>query len=364
MVHEVDECIVKFLSENGPLSSNKLREKIEKETGRTPNTIYMRLRILKRDGIICRDPHDRDEKKNVWYYLPDDKSLLYEKKYQEQRFLTEEDKEKERVPYEIKKNHTKNIQEKVIKPWIEQLPDIYIDGPCKIFRYKEDSLVQKFGTIYYDKLEVENELLFEDFKKHISFYPNPFKLLEKLKEKTTEELDFVSCQFYGVTNGIVYNHLLKTKKYHKYILPKYLPSKAFFDLMKLKIIDGYLKETPLRLGSEILLHGPYEQLYKILKNINDEIPSQVKDGVYSIYNIHFMSWNPQKYKRDISLEMKSILDEIVIYFLNPTKESQSAGVKIAKKLIELYEIRKQMIKVLQQHLERNILAGECGYTIP
>jgi len=139
--------------------------------------------------------------------------------------------------------------------------------------------------------------------------------------------------------------------------------RAFIDLVKLKIIDDYLKEMPIKLGSEILLQDYYEQLYDVVKYII-EIPSQAGTNFYRIHGIYIDSWSPDKYKGNISSKIKSALDKLVIYCLSPPKECQSEGVEIAKKLVELYEIKKQLVKVLQQHLERNILAGECGYTTP
>jgi len=363
---EVSNQIKKILcdAEGRPLLKKEIFEELQASYGYegSERKVERVLGSLKEEGIAEQVPARVTRKRRIFTAIGWVHFSAIVKKGTESK--TNHDK--------IRASHTEAIKEKVIKPWIEQLPDIYIDGLYKIVVYKEESLFQKFGSMYYDKLEVEDKLLFEDFKKHVSFYPSPFELLEKLREKTIDELDSLSSRFDGGEYKIkdikkfelVCNHPVKATRYNNYFPPDHCPSKAFFDLMKLKIIDDYLKETPLRLGSEILLGTYYERLYEIVKNKNDGIPSQIKDGVYTIHNIQFEYLGQHRRNRDISLEIKSVLDEMVIYCLNPSKEYQSAGVEIAKKLVELYEIKEQMIKVLQQHLERDIFAGECGYTIP
>jgi len=77
--------------------------------------------------------------------------------------------------------HTNKIKEKIIKPWIEQLPYVSYNG----IYYKVGVLEVEFEG-KSKILPVENELLFEDFKKHVKFNPNPFNLLEELKKQTED----------------------------------------------------------------------------------------------------------------------------------------------------------------------------------
>lgn len=74
--------------------------------------------------------------------------------------------------------HTEELTREVIKPWLEQLPDVDITGtyfPASKNPFKEDS-----------KLPIESHFLFNHFREHICYLPNPFKTLESFKQKAGE----------------------------------------------------------------------------------------------------------------------------------------------------------------------------------
>lgn len=85
------------------------------------------------------------------------------------------------IPIELRIRHTGELKREVIKPWIEQLPTISIEGifsPISVFPsppFEKDS-----------KLEVEGRDLFSDLKNHPCFKPNPFERLELFKRKVGE----------------------------------------------------------------------------------------------------------------------------------------------------------------------------------
>jgi len=97
------------------------------------------------------------------------------------RYVPSESMKKSRkiqcVPLEFRKEHTKRLKEEVIKPWLEQLPDVYTYGA-----YFSEPKHEFRGN---HKLSVESTLLFDDFKKHIcpKYGRNPFKLLASFKEE-------------------------------------------------------------------------------------------------------------------------------------------------------------------------------------
>jgi hypothetical protein len=83
-----------------------------------------------------------------------------------------------RIPLQVRIDHTKDLKEEVVKPWLKQLPDVCVEGVY--FRgskdpFKEDS-----------KLPVESTHLFGDFRNHVYGQPDPFQLLESFRQKAGE----------------------------------------------------------------------------------------------------------------------------------------------------------------------------------
>lgn len=342
MIHEVDECIVKILCDHGPLSSNRLREKVEKETGRTPNTIYNRLRILKRDGIICRDPHDLDDKTNVWYYLSDDKSLLCERKHHIQPFLTGDDKKKEGVPYEIKKAHTKDIQEKVIQPWIEKMPFVCWDGIFILGAHPDSKGVEREVLLVSygpEKEQRDKEFaypkgvdldLFEDFKDyHIydKIEGNPFNLWEKFLS--------LSCDYWHKFEKII------TGK-----LPNFIESHFKDDLDKMDypellmtILLGFWEKA----GCSRNLISPRDKRFILFKVID--------------HDIHY---DPNIIKKTDSRSRKNMIESKFGKSALSVDVTQMAN-EIVQLLEDINHIKNQLNRILNKYSHVQYLPGDCPY---
>ncbi len=84
--------------------------------------------------------------------------------------------------FQIQKAHADKLKREVIKPWLEFLPLVSSDGV-----YKD---TYGFPRTPYsgEKLPFEDHILFEDFKKHLRFQPNPYTLLQRFKDKAKEYL--------------------------------------------------------------------------------------------------------------------------------------------------------------------------------
>jgi len=82
------------------------------------------------------------------------------------------------IPPQYRLSHAQELKEEVIRPWLKQLPEVDIDGahfPKSSTPFIEDS-----------KLSVESAFLFDHFREHVCYKPDPFQLLESFKKKSGE----------------------------------------------------------------------------------------------------------------------------------------------------------------------------------
>lgn len=73
---------------------------------------------------------------------------------------------------------TADFKQQVIRPWLEQLPDVDVGGvyfPKSKTPFKRDS-----------KLPVESNPLFNEFRNYLCLGPDPYELLETFKQKAGE----------------------------------------------------------------------------------------------------------------------------------------------------------------------------------
>jgi len=73
---------------------------------------------------------------------------------------------------------TEKLKEKVIRPWLKQLPDVGIGGV-----YFSGSRTPFDGN---SKLPVESTALFEEFRNYVCEKPDPFEVLETFRQKAGE----------------------------------------------------------------------------------------------------------------------------------------------------------------------------------
>jgi hypothetical protein len=86
------------------------------------------------------------------------------------------------IPLEFRRIHSEKLKREIIRPWIDQLPNVGFDEIYCSFPGESLRILFKLGT----GLEVERQVLFNDFRNHVCFDPDPFKLWGSFREKVKE----------------------------------------------------------------------------------------------------------------------------------------------------------------------------------
>jgi len=374
----ISATIIETLKREGPLSSNVLREKVigNKEKGVTgrvsisPNSYYKILKRLIRDGEVIRHPVDWEDKKGVWYCVPSDKEKMFEKKYGKTNEAHEQFSE---TPIEARVSHTREIKDKVIKPWLKQLPKIFWDGPWHMVDKMREVPFRKDDREDFRRLDVEDEILFTDFKEnHVTFSPNPFDCLEKFKKKT-DKFWKARANLRAKINKLVEEEMglpviswdaKRDEPSKSHESGQYVDTVSFELnwLLYYAILKNPLSESSIDISSldkfyyEIILDGSPD---------NVSVMVEIPDGT-NFYQYRFddrgVVWVDCKHKEPD--KVKSEMDKKIKDLLETVKKPKytNMGKQIVDLLSELEDIRKEMEGSLEKHLRKEILDGECPYS--
>lgn len=334
-MEERKQAIINVLKGVGPVIDARVWEKIHEKGIMSKTLYYTCRRILKKAEEIGV----KNVGRQVWLYLPEDEKL-----FRERAGLMDAVEESERLPYRL--THTKVLKEKVIKPWLEQLPSTV---GLKITYPKKELLVLK-------------EPLFLDFKKHIKFEPNPFVELEKfmelrknfLQKKRTIKLfilaNIISVELeeapasFEVESGIVKEHLDYMDEYDE---TRYSLYKWVTDMMIDLHFSGFDEEIFDKL---------YSDFYSYVKETASTYEYYV--GNDDIYCGRILKEEMPKDK------FKKEMDEIIKNILKQVKESEY----LRDEIDSLYETERNMSQnldnmrtSLEKHYRLTILPGDCEY---
>lgn len=170
-MNRLGRVIVETLTKEGPLRSNSLTEIVigKKNTkgkvDTTKPTFYKKLKSLIEEGKIIRDPQSWEVKTNVWYCVPADFSRMMEKKGEKG-----------------KRGALHILEDKIIKPWIAQLPEI----SCKGIYHPKTRALRKRERFRDENavLPVETDVLFDSLRPHVNpGCGNPYEMLDEFKEQ-------------------------------------------------------------------------------------------------------------------------------------------------------------------------------------
>jgi hypothetical protein len=319
-----EQVIVDALRRN-PDYNEAIRKRVEGEMCR--DTFFKT-----RDRLVIKKEIVRKELgRRVLLYLPEDKELM-EKKIEPggRKGIDEDSKNKYR------EKHTEDIKNKVIRPWLELLP-------TEIGR-------KRLVVPYLINFSKVNRALFDDFKKHIKFSPNPFDELEIYKAQRKEFIHAKKDLQHKVYSMIDRELDLDGERFwFKYdsISEKLTDFLCFSDngddisYSLLKWIYGILEEW-------------YSYFYEHPVAYEYHIKRDNKDDNYGrIYNQEIGG-----------TEFMNKMDKHIDNIMKRVKESED----IHDDIMALYEMKRELVSYLkniseslEKHLELLILPNDCKY---
>jgi hypothetical protein len=161
------EEVKREYKKSGPVVKNHIRKEFTEDKKSDDKRIVVKKKMMSLDKFL-----------RLWGELEKAGELIEKKGKWIPRSALPKSRKKRRIPLQVRIDHTRDLKEEVIKPWLKQLPDVCVDGVY--FRgskdpFKEDS-----------KLLVESTHLFSDFRNHVYDKPDPFQLLESFRQKAGE----------------------------------------------------------------------------------------------------------------------------------------------------------------------------------
>ena len=347
MSEDNEKAILDALNGNPDYSEN-VWERVKKKKKMSRQTFF-----TTRDGLVNnkkRVKRYEGRKPRVILYLPEDEELMKEKfEIKEIKGLSEEYKD------EYRKKHTEDIKSGVITPWIEDLQN-----------WREMADLETPYLINFSKV---NRVLFEDFKNHIKFIPNPFDELEMYETKGNE---FIQAK-----------KDLQHKVYHIIDEELDLADETFW--FKEDSTSRKIKELlNFHVEDDDIKYNLFEWIYIILK---DWYRSGFDEGVFDVYYQKFYLYfheNPVAYEYYIKITGKdediycgsickrkigkkkllNEIDERINNIWKRVKESED----IHDDITALYEMQRELasyvepiIESLERHLELLILPNDCRY---
>jgi len=178
------EAIIQVLRRDGPLRAKDLEN--HKVIKKNVKSTYHYIKSLLREGQIKRL---KGSDFYSIYFLPEQEDKAREKYSEEYGDKIDVSKEHQRYL------HSKKIIEEIIKPWLEELPDLTVNTFPK---FMEPGITP--ATQITSRLAVESHVLFEDFRNHIAFSPNPYDEFDKLRKLAKEFLTKKHRIYYGLHN--------------------------------------------------------------------------------------------------------------------------------------------------------------------
>lgn len=259
-------------------------------------------------------------------------------------------------------DHTKDIQEKVIKPWLENLPVVCWDGVYMVTgnllellpsaREEDNKILRNtsehytFLNYYYPKnrdkkryedifFEKVNKNLYEDLKEnHIDEkIGNPFQLWNKFNSLSCKYWDRL-CQF---IEDVVDKFLTSKVGVSRENMPK-----DCYDFLVLDVMSTLWKQVPF-------VKNTSGQKYNCSHK-------KLKCGIsYSESRYHFMA--TMRYREYFKEFHSKIEKNSTVIF----EENKAQIEQIIKSMEQIEEIRKQLVDLLNAYSDVKILPGECHY---
>ena len=195
MQNDIDNRIIKALDlfPEGLITKRLLKRVMPDGKGR--RKFHKRLRTLRKDGKII----DKEIGREVVNYLPKHEEA-FRKKYKKEleRIDSESKRSIQEVPLQIRIEHTKKIQDKVIRPifeWFENVRyDFAMGSPSIASSEERMEMMCKYGVPYFViktiwgkppgvpiSTLVESTFLLDDFVKN--YAPKLFEIIDEFDEK-------------------------------------------------------------------------------------------------------------------------------------------------------------------------------------
>jgi hypothetical protein len=314
---------------------------IMRETGLSEQTLNRGLTSLKINGEVLQ--------------------LRERGPYALKRYKHELEKEHERhlkkaggpyIPFEIRKGHTDALKGQVIIPWLEQLPRLNLSGI-----YKSEQ-VAIFPRPEYkgEKLQVESNIIFNDFQNHLCFKPDPFEKLDKLKKYIIEFWEKRVKFLLEINKWVNESFAEQGFKISDY------PPRA--DQGKKDTISKNLAENLLY--SALLLRNGQKEFFdreylnfssQLEPEKNDELSEHVKYYIWGsmLITVGREGLNREVFQNKIDEKIKNMVHEI-----KKGKYSEEAS-EMMKLVHELKCLKEEIEIVLKKHLNKVMFPGDCEY---
>ncbi len=317
-----------------PDINENIWKRINKQKLLSKETYYNMRDGLIQDKIIYKKNLGRQ----VWLYLPEDEALFRKAAKIDKKDV--EDKEKIR----LRIAHTKDIKEKVIRPWLEQM------------KQKKGSILLTKNNYFYG----ENELLFSDFKKHLKFeQPDPFYELDRVKkiDKQFEKRKYtLKCSVQSIISQVFEESpaLFSTEQER---IKEVVDFSDEYDETRVNLSRWIIELMDLR-----RLHSDdIETFDEIYLDLNSSIKDNKSLYEYYVNDIYCGYIR----KSDISKEeFQTEMDECIKTILKQITESKP----IKNEIEQLHKINiviekhlKNMRASLEKHLRLEVLPGDCEY---
>jgi len=312
-----DKKIIEDVSKGGPMTWTEIKN----STKFTDGTLDRGLKSLVSRGKLIYE--------EKWYAVPEDIPKHREKL----------EKLKPYVSPEARMQHTEELKKDVIKPWIEQLPFASEQG---VYRYLAGGAIPFTGFTGEEKLEVEKRELFEDFRKHLCFEPDPFekwalfkRKTKKLREGRNKALSKISGWVEDKTDMEVSDEWKEGRI--SPFLPEWFLEAAFYlaDEGREAFDKNYLN-----FDSRVEPKGDCLE-YWIGRHGLTVVSTQERDK--------------DAFKREMDGRIRKMMEEI-------GDLKFSAEVNSMRKIVrELNKLSEQIKEVLEKHLKKVVFPGYCEY---
>jgi len=339
-----------------PQFNNILGNEIDKKNLMARQTFFTLRDILIREGKIIRT----DVGRRVVLSVPCDKAKLTDflltnpKRKEIKQFIQGSNKKKKNDWNVHAIKHTNDIKNKVIKPWLEQLP-----------------IRQKLGIAYPKEFTVQNHVLFADFKKnHVRpEFGNPFDELEKLYGWESDFREKVT----NLRENIFYNIIGKEIDRSP---AEFEPDEDMPNVEKdMRCYIGERNEAMKKLTDWIvdILDWVYPSFHEdSFDYLCSHIPLSIKEteSSYECYITDDYSSQGDLFcgrirKQNASrIDFLEMMDECIEKIVRKAQNSEV----LQKDISVLHEIQHEMVshvekirKSLNKHLELPLLPNDCEY---
>jgi len=359
------EAVIKKALKGNPSRRAELEDNPEIKNEIGSSLKYWLNKLAENGEIMCLPPKEEKVKKVRYrlYFLPEDQILAYKRYEKDIGMAYKMTAESYSISPEIRHTHTKDIQKKVIKPWLENIPVVCWDGVYMLRadmlksvmdvrgsnnnkKLEDKSEYYTFVDYYYpknkDKKQHDNNLLkkvdknlYDDLKEnHINEkIGNPFQLWDKFNSLSCEYWDKI-CQF---IHNVVDEFLISKVGVSREDTPK-----DCYDFLILDVLLSLWEHAPF---VKDIPRQEYNRSHKTLKC-----------GIYySRGRYHFMA--TVKCKKYFEEFHPKIVENVSAVF----EENEEQIKQIIKLMGQIEGTRKQLVNLLNAYSDVKILPGTCHY---